>query len=95
MSLIRHIIEFLFSAALFLNTLLFIPQAVKIFKKKTAEGVSLITFVGFLFIQLAIIAYGLMTKDYLLAGGYFLSMITCGLVVIAALLYRHPKNTSK
>lgn len=41
------LIEFLFAAALFVNALLFIPQALQIYKQKKSEEVSLITFGGF------------------------------------------------
>lgn len=87
-------IEFVFSFALFINALLFIPQAIKIFKNKTAEGVSLLTFSGFLLIQLAIVLHGVIKHDYLLIIGYLLSMATCGLIIVLTLIYRKGGGVS-
>lgn len=81
-------IDFIFIAALFLNALLFIPQAIRIFKQKHAQNVSVITFLGFLLIQLAIILHALIVRDTILLIGYVLSFITCGSVVTLILFFR-------
>ena len=85
--MIKNVIEFIFGSALFINALIFIPQAIRIFKGKTAKGVSLLTFNGFLLIQLTIVLHGIINQDYLLVSGYLLSMLTCGLVVFLAFNY--------
>lgn len=85
----KNIIEFIFGSALFINASLFIPQAIKIFKKKTALGVSLLTFFGFLATQFAIVLHGIINRDHLLTIGYLLSMATCGAVIILAIIYRN------
>ncbi len=87
MNLTKEIVQFVFSAALFINALLFIPQAIKIVKEKTTKDVSLTTFLGFLLIQLAIVFHGIIVQDYLLIFGYAASMITCGTVVALILFY--------
>lgn len=92
MDIIRNVIEFIFSSALFVNALLFIPQAVRIFKEKTTQGVSLLTFAGFLFIQFTIVLHGIINQDYLLGFGYLLSMLTCGAVVALLLFYKKNQN---
>lgn len=92
MEVSRAIIEFIFSAALFINAVLFIPQVIKIYKEKAAKDVSMPTFLGFLLIQFAIVLHGLITKDYLLVIGYLLSMVTCGSVVVLIFFYRKPKG---
>jgi signal transduction histidine kinase/uncharacterized protein with PQ loop repeat len=89
LTVVQKVIEFAFSSALFVNALIFIPQAIKIFKEKSAEGVSVLTFFGFLLIQIAIIGHGLIHNDKLLIWGYVLSVITCGSVVLLALYYRN------
>jgi uncharacterized protein with PQ loop repeat len=81
------VIDLTFSLALFINALLFIPQAIKIYKNKSSEGISLSTFAGFLLIQLATVLYGIIHQDWILAFGYLLSMATCGAVVILTLFY--------
>lgn len=80
---------FFFSAALFVNAALFIPQAVKIYTTKTAKEVSLFTFMGFLIIQFATVLHAFVIKDYILLFGYLLSMVTCGTVVILVLVYKN------
>lgn len=77
----KHATELIFSLSLFINALLFVPQAITILKEKTAQGVSSITFLGFFIIQCAIALYCIINKDYLLIVGYLLSMVTCGTVV--------------
>jgi MtN3 and saliva related transmembrane protein len=86
MDMTKNIIEFVFSTALFLNALLFIPQSIRILKEKSAKAISPITFVGFLLIQVAIIFHGVITSDYVLVVGYLFSFITCGSVVILSFI---------
>jgi two-component system aerobic respiration control sensor histidine kinase ArcB len=92
MFFINEVIEYLFGAALFVNALLFIPQAMTIFKQKTSAGLSLVTFLGFLLIQFAVVLHGIINADYLLLVGYLLSMVTCSLVVVLILAYKKPKQ---
>lgn len=89
--LIYSLIELLFSFALFINALLFIPQAIKIFKEKTAKSVSLLTFLGFLIIQFATVLHGVIHHDRILVIGYLLSMLTCGSIVILIARYNLKK----
>jgi len=92
MDMARAVIEFIFSFALFINAALFIPQAIKIFRDKNAKDVSLLTFLGFLLIQLATVVHGIINHDRILVIGYLLSMLTCGSVVLLIRLYR-KRNT--
>ncbi|MBD3563220.1 hypothetical protein H6S82_30930, partial [Planktothrix sp. FACHB-1355] len=48
----KEIVTFFFGLGFVFNASLFIPQALIIFKNKSAKDVSLITFLGFNFIQL-------------------------------------------
>lgn len=90
--MLKNTIEFLFAIALFANALLYIPQAIQIFKEKSTQGVSFITFFGFLLIQISVILHAAIHKDYVLAIGYIISMITCGIVVALLLVYKKPKT---
>jgi two-component system aerobic respiration control sensor histidine kinase ArcB len=85
---LHHLIEWMFASALFINALLFLPQLMLILKKKSSKSVSLITFLGFLLIQLTVILHGILHQDYLLIFGYLFSMIICGALVIAIVYYR-------
>ncbi len=83
-----YIPEIIFSSALFINALLFIPQFIKILKEKTAQEVSLLTFVGFWLIQATIVWHGFLQRDWWLVWGYIFSMFTCGAVIVGIILYR-------
>jgi two-component system aerobic respiration control sensor histidine kinase ArcB len=87
-SFLTNIIEITFGLVLFINALLFVPQAVRILKEKSAVGVSLLTFVGFLLIQFVIVLHGIIHQDYPLIMGYLISMLSCGVVIILALIYK-------
>jgi len=88
MSMINQVIEFIFGSALFINALLFIPQARLILKAKSSKDVSLVTFLGFLLIQLAVVLHGLIHQDEVLIFGYLFSMCICGALVVLILYYR-------
>lgn len=88
MSIFVHVVEIGFSVSLFFNAALFIPQAVRIYTKKNAEGISFITFLGFFLFQLLTGLHGLFRHDYVLALGMLLSMITCTSVIAVASYYR-------
>lgn len=92
MSITEYVVQYGFSISLLANAALFIPQIITLLKKQSALGVSLITFVGFNIIQLFTMLHGLLEKDYLLAGGYFLSLITCGWVSCLIIYYKYIKN---
>lgn len=89
-------VNIVFSLGLFLNAALFIPQALRIYRTKNAEGISLFTFVGFHIMQIFTVWHGYLVEDYALMVGFLLSFFTCGLVTCLALKYRNPtaKNTS-
>ena len=82
------IVQIGFSLSLLANALLFIPQIKALFRAKEAKGVSLLTFAGFNIIQLFTLLHGLLISDYLLAFGYFLSVLTCGTVTLLIIYYR-------
>jgi MtN3 and saliva related transmembrane protein len=81
------IVEFCFSTALFINAILFVPQAIELFKTKNANNLSLTTFLGFNLIQVAIILHGIFKKDWLLVTGMCLSLVSCGTVSFLIFLY--------
>lgn len=86
--IIFEIIQIMFGISVFLNALLFVPQGINLFKSKNSNNLSLLTFLGFNFIQLFTILHGYITKDYTLMLGFALSFVTCGFVTILILYYR-------
>lgn len=91
MAYIRLIIDLLFSSGMIVNAILFIPQAIRIYRHKTSTGVSLITFIGFFLIQFTIVLHGILEHDFLLVYGYIFSMISCGSVISLTIFYRNHK----
>lgn len=95
MSIIESIIQYGFSISLLVNAALFVPQIITLLKTRSSQGLSLITFGGFCVIQLFTLLHGLYVKDYLLAGGYLLSIVTCGTVSLLIVYYRYIKKSQK
>lgn len=85
------VINFIFSIALFINALLFIPQIYRLLKEKKSKDLSLITFSGFLGIQLAAVLYGYVHHDFILLSGFLLSAILCSSVVFLIIFYRYKR----
>jgi MtN3 and saliva related transmembrane protein len=85
--MIAKFVHVIFGLSLFFNAAIFIPQAIKILKKKNAKGLSLFTFIGFNIMQLFAVWHGYFVHDYILMSGFFLSFITCGVVTLLILRY--------
>ncbi|KTD56225.1 PQ-loop domain-containing transporter [Legionella shakespearei] len=92
MSLTESIVQYGFSISLIVNAALFIPQIISLIRTKSAKGISLITFGGFNVIQLFTLLHGVYVEDYLLAGGYLLSIATCGTVSLLIIYYRYVRK---
>ena len=86
-------IEVFFTLGLVVNALLFIPQAVKLYRAKSAENISLITFFGFCLIQLFTVLHASIHRDYLLMLGTLCALITCGIVTGLIIYYGYIKQT--
>jgi MtN3 and saliva related transmembrane protein len=89
---VKYFIDLIFGVAMFLNAMLFIPQFITLRKTKDSGGLSLITFAGFNFIQIATIFHGYLYKDYMLMYGYILTLFISGSVTFLILLYRKSNN---
>jgi hypothetical protein len=84
----KDIVAVLFGFGLFCNALLFVPQAVAVWRKKTDEGISLVTFGGFSVLQMVGIAHGVLQQDRALLIGMIASLLSCGTVTVLTLVYR-------
>ena len=78
----------MFGLGMGLNALLFVPQAVAIWRTRRAEGVSLLTFGGFNVLQALGILHGVLQHDWSLAFGMLVSLVACGTVTVLALAFR-------
>jgi len=85
---ITRLVDTIFSLGLLFNVFLFIPQAIKIYKKKDASELSLLTFAGFNIMQLFTAWHAYLAKDYLLMTGFALSFVTCGIVTGLIIKYK-------
>ncbi len=84
----RQIVAFIFGLGLIGNALLFVPQAIAVWRKKTDEGVSLITFGGFSVLQILGVIHGFYEHDNSLIVGLGASFLTCGTVTALTVFYR-------
>ena len=84
----KQIIAVLFGLGLLVNAGLFVPQAIKIFKTKSAKDVSLLTFGGFSILQAIGILHGYYQNDLSLLLGMIASFLACGAVTVLGIIYR-------
>lgn len=84
----KEIVAYLFGLGLLGNAALFVPQAIAVWRKKSDEGVSLITFGGFSILQVVGIVHGVYQHDWSLTVGMAASLLTCGTVTLLTIFYR-------
>ena len=81
-------VALLFGLGLGGNALLFVPQIVSVWRKKSDVGVSLLTFGGFSILQIIGIIHGLYQRDLSLTLGMAASLLTCGTLTLLTVVYR-------
>jgi MtN3 and saliva related transmembrane protein len=84
----KEIFQWLFGLGLGCNAALFIPQVLAVWRKKSDEGISLITFGGFSVLQAIGIVHGAYQRDWSLILGMAASLVTCGSVTFLTVYYR-------
>ncbi len=84
----REIITYVFGLALLGNAALFVPQALAVWRKKSDQGVSLVTFGGFCILQVIGVVHGVYERDNSLIVGLGASFLTCGTVTLLTIVYR-------
>ncbi|MGO9937563.1 MAG: hypothetical protein ACLPH3_07810 [Terracidiphilus sp.] len=84
----KQIVAVIFGLGLLCNALLFVPQVIAVGRKKTDEGISLITFGGFSVLQAIGVIHGLYQQDLSLILGMAASLVSCGTVTFLTLYYR-------
>jgi MtN3 and saliva related transmembrane protein len=85
---VKEIVAVIFGLGLGFNALLFVPQVAAVWRKKTDEGISLITFGGFSVLQAIGIVHGAYQHDWSLLLGMAASLLTCGSVTALTVFYR-------
>jgi MtN3 and saliva related transmembrane protein len=84
----KQFVAVVFGLGLVCNALLFVPQALALWRKKNSEEVSLLTFGGFSVLQAIAIVHGFYQHDLSLILGMAASLITCGTVTYLTVFYR-------
>ena len=84
----KEFVGLLFGLGLGGNALLFVPQIVSVWRKKSDVGVSLLTFGGFSILQIIGIIHGLYQRDLSLTLGMAASLLTCGTLTLLTVVYR-------
>ncbi|MGO8757385.1 MAG: hypothetical protein ACLQG3_04605 [Terracidiphilus sp.] len=84
----KEIVALIFGLGLLGNAALFVPQAIAVWRKKTDEGVSLVTFGGFWILQIVGVIHGVYQHDNSLIVGLGASFLTCGSVTLLTAVYR-------
>jgi len=84
----KEIVALIFGLGLLGNALLFVPQAMAVWRKKTDEGISLVTFGGFCALQVISVVHGLYEHDLAMVLGMGASFLTCGSVTGLTIFYR-------
>ncbi len=87
MTSVASAVSLAFGAGLFVNAALFVPQILAIWRKKTADGISLLTFAGFSIMQFVGALHGYLAGDLALMIGMAASFLTCTAVTILAFIY--------
>ena len=84
----KEIVATLFFLGLLCNAALFVPQILRIWRTKSSEGVSVLTFAGFCVLQGVSILHGFLQNDKYLLAGMLASFLSCGTATILAIIYR-------
>jgi MtN3 and saliva related transmembrane protein len=91
----QQFIAILFGLGLVVNGLLFLPQAIALWRTKSDKGVSLLTFGGFNILQAIGIWHGIYQHDRSLILGMSASFLLCGTVTAQTILYRLRRKRVK
>ncbi len=91
----KEIVAVVFGLGLLCNALLFVPQVLAVWRKKTDEGISLITFGGFSILQVIGIIHGVYQRDWSLILGMSASLLSCGTVTLLTAFFRMKRLNSQ
>jgi len=86
---LKEIIGSIFGMGLLVNASLFVIQAVKIIRCRSADGVSTFTFAGFSILQITGALHGYLQGDLYLLFGMAASFLACGTVTALSIIYRN------
>jgi MtN3 and saliva related transmembrane protein len=76
----RETVAYIFGFGMILNAGLFVPQVIHLWRTKTSQGVSILSFAGFNTLQAIGALHGYFQHDMALMIGMLASLMTCGTV---------------
>lgn len=91
----KETVAFVFGIGMVLNAALFVPQALRLWRTKTAQGVSILSFAGFNALQAIGALHGYFQHDRALIIGMLASLATCGSVTVLATHYSRKRTTDR
>src|SRR5882724_3510494 len=80
----RQAVAYIFGFGMLLNAGLFIPQVIHLWRTRTSQGVSILSFAGFNTLQAIGAVHGYFEHDWALTIGMLASLLTCGAVTVLA-----------
>ncbi len=83
-----YVIEVAFTSGMLIKAILFVPQAIKIYRAKKARELSLATFAGLSGMQILTMLHAGIHGDYILFFGVLLSFVPCALITSMIIIYR-------
>lgn len=83
----KEAVAFVFGLGMVLNAALFVPRALHLWRTRTSQGVSILSFAGFNTLQAIGALHGYFQHDHALMVGMLASLLTCGSVTVLAALY--------
>ena len=88
----KEAVAFIFGLGMVLNAALFVPQALHLWRTKTAQGVSILSFAGFNTLQAIGALHGYFQHDRALTIGMLASLVTCGSVTVLAARFSRKRT---
>jgi MtN3 and saliva related transmembrane protein len=76
----RETVAYIFGFGMILNAGLFVPQVIHLWRTKTSQGISILSFAGFNTLQAIGALHGYFQHDMALMVGMLASLMTCGTV---------------
>ena len=94
LGIVKEVVSVSFDLVLFISGTVFVPQIIRLLRTKKIQGLSLITFIGFFFIQFTSALHGYFVHNIALLIGMIYCMLTCGVVIILLFYYKLTVNSN-
>jgi MtN3 and saliva related transmembrane protein len=89
----RETVAYIFGFGMILNAGLFVPQVIHLWRTRTSQGVSILSFAGFNTLQAIGALHGYFQHDLALMVGMLASLLTCGAVTVLAAYFSRKQSS--